>query len=79
MKNFKERRIYSKSKYTKNRGFKVQKLHHKIDNIRTDHINKTIAEIVKNQTILYNDRRFKYIRNDEEQTSFKGSCFAEVL
>ena len=27
--------------------FKVQKLHHKIDNIRTDYINKTIAEIVK--------------------------------
>ena len=27
--------------------FKVQKLHHKMDNIRTDHINKTIAEIVK--------------------------------
>ena len=26
---------------------KVQKLHHKIDNIRTDYINKTIAEIVK--------------------------------
>ena len=26
---------------------KVQKLHHRIDNIRTDHINKTIAEIVK--------------------------------
>lgn len=26
---------------------KVQKLHHWIDNIRTDHINKTIAEIVK--------------------------------
>ena len=26
---------------------KVQKLHHKLDNIRTDHINKTIAEIVK--------------------------------
>ena len=25
----------------------VQKLHHKIDNIRTDYINKTIAEIVK--------------------------------
>lgn len=43
---FKERRIYSKSKYTKQR-LKVQKLHHKIDNIRTDHINKTIAEIVK--------------------------------
>ena len=26
---------------------KVQKVHHKIDNIRTDYINKTIAEIVK--------------------------------
>ena len=26
---------------------KVQKLHHKIDNIRTDYINKTVAEIVK--------------------------------
>ncbi|MEI3520898.1 MAG: transposase [Anaerosacchariphilus sp.] len=26
---------------------KVQKLHHKIDNIRTDYINKTIVEIVK--------------------------------
>lgn len=26
---------------------KVQKLHHKIDHIRTDYINKTIAEIVK--------------------------------
>ena len=27
--------------------FKIQKLHHRIDNIRTDYINKTIAEIVK--------------------------------
>ena len=26
---------------------KVQKLHHRIENIRTDYINKTIAEIVK--------------------------------
>ena len=26
---------------------KIQKLHHRIDNIRTDHINKIIAEIVK--------------------------------
>lgn len=26
---------------------KVQKLHHRMDNIRTDHVNKTIAEIVK--------------------------------
>ena len=28
---------------------KIQKLHHRIDNIRTDYINKTIAEIVKTQ------------------------------
>ena len=28
-------------------NLKVQKLHHKMDNIRTDYINKTIAEIVK--------------------------------
>ena len=26
---------------------KVQKLYHRIDNIRTDYINKTIAEVVK--------------------------------
>ena len=26
---------------------KVQKIHHRIDNIRTDYINKTIAEMVK--------------------------------
>ena len=30
---------------------KVQKLHHKIDNIRTDYINKTIAEIVKTKPL----------------------------
>ena len=29
---------------------KVQKLHHRIDNIRTDYINKTIAEIVKTKS-----------------------------
>ena len=28
---------------------KIQKLHHRIDNIRTDYINKIIAEIVKNK------------------------------
>ena len=32
---------------TQKQKLKVQKLHHKIDNIRTDYINKTIAEIVK--------------------------------
>ena len=36
-----------KKKYTKNKMLKIQKLHHRIDNIRTDYINKIIAEIVK--------------------------------
>ena len=36
----------TQKKYTKSR-LKIQKLHHKIDNIRTDYINKIIAEIVK--------------------------------
>ena len=31
----------------KKQVLKVQKLHYRIDNIRTDYINKTIAEIVK--------------------------------
>lgn len=31
---------------------KVQKLHHRIDNIRTDYINKTIAEIVKTKPLF---------------------------
>ncbi len=44
----------TQKKYTKSR-LKIQKLHHKIYNIRTDYINKIIAEIVKNQAILYND------------------------
>ena len=43
----KERRgSHSKSNIQKQK-VKVQKLHHKIDNVRTDYINKTIAEIVK--------------------------------
>ena len=36
-----------KERIYKNKSFKVQKLHHRIDIIRTDYINKTIAEIVK--------------------------------
>ena len=32
---------------TQKQVLKVQRLHHRIDNIRTDYINKTIAEIVK--------------------------------
>ena len=37
----------STQKNIQKQRLKVQKLHHKIDNIRTDYINKTIAEIVK--------------------------------
>ena len=37
----------STQKNIQKQKLKVQKLYHKIDNIRTDHINKTIAEIVR--------------------------------
>ena len=37
----------SAQKNIQKQKLKVQKLHHRIDNIRTDYINKTIAEIVK--------------------------------
>ncbi|MCB5428882.1 RNA-guided endonuclease InsQ/TnpB family protein [Catenibacterium mitsuokai] len=36
-----------KKEIYKKQRLKIQKLHHRIDNIRTDYINKTIAEIVK--------------------------------
>ncbi|MCQ2541068.1 MAG: transposase [Lachnospiraceae bacterium] len=39
----------STQKNIQKQKLKVQKLHHRIDNIRTDFINKTIAEIVKNK------------------------------
>ena len=44
--NLKKGESTQKKKYTKSR-LKIQKLHHKIDNTRTDYINKIIAEIVK--------------------------------
>ena len=37
----------STQKNIQKQKLKVQKLHHRIDNIRTDYINKTIAEMVK--------------------------------
>ena len=37
----------STQKNIQKQKLKVQKLHHKIDNIRTDYINKSITEIVK--------------------------------
>ncbi|WP_270467559.1 transposase [Catenibacterium mitsuokai] len=46
MKIYRKESPLKKKKYTKSR-LKIQKLHHKIDNIRTDYINKIIAEIVK--------------------------------
>ena len=44
--NLKKGEVTQKSNIQRSR-LKVQKLYHKIDNIRTDYINKTIAEIVK--------------------------------
>ena len=37
----------STQKNIQKKKLKVQRLHHKIDNIRTDYINKSLAEIVK--------------------------------
>ncbi len=39
----------STQKNIQKQKLKVQKIHHRIDNIRTDYINKTIAEIVKSK------------------------------
>ena len=44
--NLKKGEVTQKANIQKQK-LKVQKLHHKLDNIRTDYINKTIAEIVK--------------------------------
>ena len=44
--NLKKGEVTQKANIQKQK-LKVQKLHHKIDNVRTDYINKTIAEIVK--------------------------------
>ena len=44
--NLKKGEVTQKSNIQKQK-LKVQKLHHKINNIRTEYINKTIAEIVK--------------------------------
>lgn len=41
------KRSVSSQKNIQKQKLKVQKLHHRIDNIRTDYINKVIAEIVK--------------------------------
>ena len=45
-KNLKEGESTQRANLQKQK-LKVQKIHHKIDNIRTDYMNKTIAEIVK--------------------------------
>ena len=58
---------------------KVQKLHHRIENIRTDHINKVISEIVENQAVSYNDRGSEHIRDDEKNRHLKSSCVPGIL
>ena len=44
--NKNEREVATRQNIQKQK-LKVQKLHHKLDNIRTDYINKTISELVK--------------------------------
>jgi putative transposase len=46
-KHLKSKKGESTQKNIQKQRLKVQKLYHRIDNIRTDYINKTIAEIVK--------------------------------
>ena len=70
---------YTQKTNIQKQKFKVQKLHHRIDNIRTDYINKTIAEIVKTKPsyITVEDLNVKGMM--KKQTSFKSCCFTEVL
>ena len=52
---------------------KVQKLHHRINEIREDYENKVIHEIVKQKPKLYYCRGLECKRHDEEQ-AFGKSC-----
>ena len=52
---------------------KVQKLHHKMDNIRTDYINKTIAEIVKTKP------SYITIEDLNEKGMMKNRCLSKAV
>ena len=52
---------------------KVQKLHHKIDDIRTDYINKTIAEIVKTKP------SYITIENLNVSGMMKNKCLSKAV
>ena len=52
---------------------KVQKLHHKMDNIRTDYINKTIAEIVKTKP------SYITIEDLNVKGMMKNKCFSKAV
>ena len=73
---------------------KVQKLHHRLDNIRTDYINKTIAEIVKTKPsyitiedlnvsgMMKNRHLSKAVASQkfyEFKTKLKGKCDANNI
>ena len=73
---------------------KVQKLHHRLDNIRTDYINKTIAEIVKTKPsyitiedlnvsgMMKNRHLSKAVASQkfyEFKTKLKGKCDASNI
>lgn len=86
--NLKKGEVTQRSNIQKHK-LKVQKLHHKKDNIRMDYINKTIAEIVKtkpsyitienlNVSVMMKNRHFsKAVASQkfyEFRTNLKAKC-----
>lgn len=63
----------STQKNIQKQKLKVQRLYHKIDNIRTDYINKTVAEIVKTKPsyITIEDRDFNASLNLRDAVTYE--------
>lgn len=70
----------STQKNIQKQKLKVQRLHHKIDSIRTDYINKSIAEIVKTKPsyIALEDLNVKgMMKNRHLSKAVQQQCFGE--
>ena len=69
----------STQKNIQKQKLKVQRLHHKIDNIRTDYINKSIAEIVKTKPsyITIEDLNVKGMKNRHLSKAVASQKFYE--
>ena len=70
----------STQKNIQKQKLKVQRLHHKIDNIRTDYINKSIAKIVKTKPsyITIEDLNVKgMMKNRYLSKAIQQQCFGE--